>query len=125
VPASGEEKPQTGAPHTFVACGAFSCVRIRPPGPALGRPWDPARMSTRMWPHETLVTLHGGPLDGEQLLFDPGDLPADQAEWGGYYMAPPEMSPPDPAEGVVLRAVYEPEPGEDPATWVFSGWVPW
>lgn len=82
-------------------------------------------MDNARWPDAVLVTLYAGPLDGEELLFDPGDLPGDQAEWGGYYPAPPEMSPPDPAPGVMLRAAYEPEEGADPARWVFTGWIPW
>lgn len=81
-------------------------------------------MSDQMWPHAELVTLYGGPMDGEQMAYDPGDLPADPATWGGYYMVPPEMAPPAPAEGVLLRAAYEPQPGQDPALWVFTGWIP-
>ena len=81
-------------------------------------------MGERMWPDEVLVTLWSGPMDGETMLFDPGDLPADQGEWGGYYMVPPEMAP-KPPPGVEWRAAYEPEPGADPALWVFQGWIPW
>jgi hypothetical protein len=79
------------------------------------------------WPHGETVTLYGGPMDGEQMVYDAGDLDADPAEWGGYYMVPPEKAAvaPDLPEGTELRAAYEPELGEDPTRWVFSGWVPW
>ncbi|WP_152486319.1 hypothetical protein [Nocardiopsis lucentensis] len=76
------------------------------------------------WPHEELVTMYGGPMDGEQMAYDPGDLPADPREWGGYYMVPPEMAPEAPV-GVELRAAYEPDPDGDVTRWLFRGWVPW
>lgn len=82
-------------------------------------------MSDEKWPHAELVELVGGPMDGEQFAYDPGDLPADLAEWGGYYMVPAEVAPPDPVEGVELRAAYEPEEGGDRNRWVFAGWIPW
>lgn len=84
-------------------------------------------MADATWPHAERVTLWGGPMDGEEFNFAPGDLPADVAEWGGYYMVPPEKEAiaPDLPEGTELRAAYEPEPGEIPTRWVFTGWVPW
>lgn len=82
-------------------------------------------MSAEMWPHAELVELVAGPMDGETFAYDPGDLPADPSTWGGYYMVPPEVAPPDPASGVTLRAAYEPDPGGDLRRWVFTGWVPW
>jgi len=52
------------------------------------------------------VRLFGGPLDGmvmanQQLGDDPG----------AYMIVPGEMH----------RAIYEPTPGEDPATWHYQG----
>jgi hypothetical protein len=77
------------------------------------------------WPHAELVTLWGGPMDGQRMAYDPGDLDADPTTWGGYYMVPPEIAPEPPAEGVELRAAYEPEPNGPRDRWVFTGWVPW
>ncbi|WP_435109910.1 hypothetical protein [Nocardiopsis synnemataformans] len=81
-------------------------------------------MTDAKWPRGELVTLWGGPMDGEQMSYEPGELPADPTVWGGYYMVPEVVTPAAP-EGVELRAVYEPRPGESPTTWYFDGWVPW
>ncbi|WP_131102942.1 hypothetical protein [Streptomonospora litoralis] len=67
------------------------------------------------------VTLYGGPLDGEVQEHTLADLGPDTAAWGTMMIVDgPRTHPRDPA----ARAVYEPEPGEDPHVWVWRGWSP-